>query len=81
MRMGIKKSIQKLLSLPVEMRYDEVNHILVSLGFRLKNISGSHFIYKNELLSKKIVIVNHSNKVKRSYLRQIILFIRPNGQS
>jgi predicted RNA binding protein YcfA (HicA-like mRNA interferase family) len=77
--MGIKKSIRKLLSLPVEMRYAEVNSVLVYLGFRLKNIKGSHFGYKNPVNQVILVIVAHNKLVKRIYLKEIITYVKKHG--
>lgn len=61
------------------MKYDEINHILHSLGFELTNVKGSHFIYKNTKNQARLTIVAHHKKVKRVYLIEIIHYIKQYG--
>lgn len=68
--MGIKKSIQKLMALPTEMRGDEIIHILEYFGFRLISVRGSHHQFARRNHSKLTIPIHH-NRVKKVYLRII----------
>ena len=74
--MSVKKSIQKLFSLPTEMRIAEIETILAHFGYRLVNINGSHFQFKNHA-SMKITIPVHNSSVKKVYLKIIKRNIMP----
>ena len=68
--MGIKKTIKKLLTEPVEMRLDEVQSILAYLGYELHRINGSHFQFKKGNIHL-ITIPVHQLKVTKYYLKLI----------
>jgi predicted RNA binding protein YcfA (HicA-like mRNA interferase family) len=68
--MGVKKSIQRLLSLPTEMRIEEIHAIFSHFRFTLTAVRGSHFQFKNEY-QVKITIPVHNGKVKKIYLKII----------
>jgi hypothetical protein len=42
-----EKRIRRLVSLPTDMRFEEVDLILKDHNFEIDNIKGSHFIYVN----------------------------------
>jgi predicted RNA binding protein YcfA (HicA-like mRNA interferase family) len=67
----IKKIVEKMLRLPPEMRFAEVNIVLEYFDWELINVDGSHFHYEKSGYPD-IVIVQHKKRVKRGYIRAII---------
>lgn len=65
--MGVKKSIRKLISLPMQMRLKEVANILQYCGYRLKRIRGSHYHFTRPA-KRVITIAVHNKKVNGIYL-------------
>jgi len=65
-----EKRIRKLVSLPTDMRFEEVDLILTDHNFELDNVRGSHFIYVNE--DQQITFPKHKNKVTKYYLKMIV---------
>lgn len=67
--MGIKKSIQKLMRLPTEMRFSEAKMVLEHFGYRLVRSKGSHFRFDSG--KDNLTITCHSGKIKRVYILDI----------
>lgn len=74
--MSIKKSIQKMLQNPTEMRYKEVKGVLEYFGYRFSRITGSHHIFEDHR-GDLIVFPVHHNKVTKYYLKYIKSVIIP----
>jgi predicted RNA binding protein YcfA (HicA-like mRNA interferase family) len=70
---NVRKLIEKLLSRPIDMRYDEVATILRHYGYQLRK-SGSGTSHRKFEMSDRppIVFPVHDGKVWRVYLKEII---------
>ena len=66
-----EKLIAKLLSLPTDMLYTDVQKILGWHDYELDRVKGSHHMFVKED-STDIVIPVHNKKVKIDYLKKII---------
>ncbi len=68
----ILKIIEKILQEPAEMRFKDVEKIVLYFGYELINVKGSHFAYYSEMTGKTIILVKHHNMVKgRGYFKKI----------
>jgi predicted RNA binding protein YcfA (HicA-like mRNA interferase family) len=65
------KTVEKMLRLPPEMRFEDVIMVLQEFGWSETNRYGSHFIYTKEN-HPPIPIAHHQKKVKRGYIKEII---------
>lgn len=68
--MSTKKSLQKLQRLPTSMKISEVINIMLYLGYNLRQIHGSHYIFTKPNAFTE-AIPTHQGQVKRIYLKQI----------
>lgn len=77
------KLISRFLSLPSDFTWDEMNRLLVSLGYSLGNkgkTSGSRVIYKRK--ERKPVMLHRphpGNIIKEYALKQILNLLRDSG--
>ena len=67
------KRVEKILNLPAEIRFDEVDKLLDDFEFTPDNIEGSHYTYVRG--EKILVIIKQKNKVNREYLKRIIDYL------
>ena len=64
------KLFDKLKNNPKDATFSQIEKLLLSEGFTLDRISGSHHIFKNGLVT--FVLPVHGNKVKSVYVRRVI---------
>ena len=68
----LKKLIEQFLRDPPEVRFDDVQYLLESLGFEEKSAKGSHHTFRNRE-GLKITVPKKSGKmVKGVYIQQIV---------
>ena len=65
----LEKALLKLYSLPKEMRYEELKHILDRFGFKGTENGSSHITYRRDGYPS-ITIPRHGN-IKRTYIRMV----------
>lgn len=58
----IDKLLKKLRESPKNIRFEELESVLLSLGFTLRNVRGSHYYYKKG--SELILVVKPHGKRK-----------------
>jgi predicted RNA binding protein YcfA (HicA-like mRNA interferase family) len=68
---NIEKLSERLLARPVEMRFDDVERILVEHGYSLKGSKGSHRRFEKPGRPMILVPVFHGH-VKRAYLSRLV---------
>lgn len=64
------KWLKKLVREPIELRFSEVEEILIAHRYRFINSRGSHFRFK-KTNAPSITIVVHHNKVKKWYIKRM----------
>ena len=73
--MKIEKVIEKMLSRPKEMDFNDVKRILEHEGWIMrKTTATSHIVFKKEGVEKIITLSLHSSnsKIKATYIRLIV---------
>ena len=65
----LEKLIEKLLSLPKEMRYDELKSILERFGFEGNEVGSSHITYRKNGYPN-ITIPRHGS-IKKTYIKMV----------
>ncbi len=65
----LEKALQKLLSLPKEMRYEELKSILERFGFTGTEVGSSHITYRRDGYPN-ITIPRHGD-IKRAYIKLV----------
>ncbi len=69
---NLVKIVGKMLEIPLDMRFKEVDVVLRAFGFTTKQTSGSsHFVYRKQCCHP-ITVPKGNNKVKRCYIIKII---------
>ena len=68
----LSKLIQKFLSSPPEVRFEEVRTLLEGLGFHEARSKGSHHIFRDELGRQLTITKTGGQKVKRPYIQKIV---------
>ena len=66
------KRLQRFISgsLPGDMRFGEVEHVLADIGYTRDNVDGDHFVYlKGE--SIKTIVAERGRLVAKFYLRRV----------
>jgi len=80
----IDKLIEKVLSLSLDITFDELIKFLRYFGYTLNNkgkTSGSRVVFKDKSGSKIYIHKPHPNNiVKIAYLKEIILVLRQEGK-
>ena len=64
-----EKLMLKLLSLPREMRYEELKSILERFGFEGHEVGSSHITYRKD--GYPIVTIPRHGDIKRTYIRMV----------
>ena len=64
---NIEKTVQKFLTRPKSLRYEEIEKTLILLGFDLIPAKGSHKKFKHPALKYDLVIPVHNNDCKNFY--------------
>ncbi len=70
-----KKLLLKILSGSKNISFSEVSNLLISLGFSLERIQGSHHIFYHHEIQQLVNIQNVNGQVKPYQLKQIIRII------
>jgi predicted RNA binding protein YcfA (HicA-like mRNA interferase family) len=67
-----EKIISKILSgsADVDLTFDDLHNLLVSIGFEVR-IRGSHHIYRNQGVEEKINLQKYNKKAKPYQVKQI----------
>lgn len=71
-----EKVIKKFANTPQNVRYADIETILVHLGFEKISTKGSHVKWKHYLLQNDCVIPVHNNECKDFYKIQVYKQIR-----
>ncbi len=61
------KLLRRFLQRPASLRYSEVVHLLLYLGFEYVSTKGSHHKFKHANLEKELIIPVHQNDCHRHY--------------
>lgn len=70
------KRLEKIRRNPKNVSFDELQRILLSFGFELDRVTGSHHIFSIEVYNeKKIITVPFRRPVKQVYVKQAIHLI------
>lgn len=67
-----RKLFEKILRNPYDVRFNEMTKLINAFGFQLKNIKGSHQIYKHPDVPYLINIQNKGGYVKSYQVNQFI---------
>lgn len=57
----------KFLRNPLALRYDQIERVLLSFGFEMASMKGSHMKWRHKNLEGNIVIPVHHNNCKKVY--------------
>ena len=68
-----QKLLQRLLSEPKDLRFDELNRILELCGFKLDHITGSHAIYTKP--GVRSLTIPQKSPVKSYLIEQVLVAI------
>jgi predicted RNA binding protein YcfA (HicA-like mRNA interferase family) len=68
----LSKLVEKILSYPPDVRFEEVKYLLEAFGYREIRSRGSHHAFENDSGDVMIIPKKGGNKVKRTYLREIV---------
>jgi len=73
-----EKRIERFCNITAEAESQEVIKVLEILGYEIKRIKGSHFIFERKVTGRTeiIIIPVHNNKVKKRYVTDIIKLIK-----
>ena len=69
-----QKLLDRLTNNPKSARFSDLRTLLLSEGFQLERITGSHHIFSNPDITFAIPV--HSNRVKSVYVRRVIKVIQ-----
>ena len=72
----IEKLLQKCVRTPQNIRYSDIEKILMHLGFERIEAKGSHIKWKHRKLHSDIIIPVHNNECKPFYKKQVSIQIR-----
>jgi predicted RNA binding protein YcfA (HicA-like mRNA interferase family) len=72
----LEKLIAKMRRLPPEMRYEEVERVLLGYGFELVRSSGSHQVFRHPDGRTQVVPKHRGQVVKNTYLRQVLKLLQ-----
>lgn len=68
-----KQKLLARLNNPKDARFDDLRTLLLSEGFQLERITGSHHIFSTPDIT--IAIPVHANRVKSVYVKRVIKLI------
>ena len=72
----IEKLLQKFEHSPQNVRYTDIEKILIHVGFVHIHTKGSHVKWKHNKLRNDVIIPIHNNECKKFYKQQILTQIR-----
>jgi len=70
-----RKLLQKALSSPKNVRFDEMVTLVEAFGFRLSRVKGSHHIFVHPQVRELITLQNVDGKVKPYQVRQFLRLV------
>lgn len=73
-----EKRIERFRNIKAEAKFSEVRKVLEILGFEIKRIKGSHFIFERKIDDRVegMIVPVHRNKVRKEYVKDIIKLIK-----
>ncbi len=72
----IEKLFEKFIRTPQNVRYTDIEKILLHLGFEKIGAKGSHVKWKHKKVQNDIVIPVHNNDCKIFYKKQVLEQVR-----
>lgn len=77
-----QKRLQKLRDNPLVVRFEELQQVLESYGFELDHVTGSHYIFRQQIGNVVLrVIIPFARPVKSRYVKQALLAIEQAEQA
>jgi predicted RNA binding protein YcfA (HicA-like mRNA interferase family) len=70
------KKLKHFLINPSNFKYQQIETILINLGFNKVQAKGSHVKFKHILMPHDLIIPIHSNDCKTYYKKQIVQIIK-----
>ncbi len=70
-----EKLLKKFLRNPESLRFNEIETLLISFGFKKVRINGSHHRYKHRLLRDLLTFPVHNNDCKKEYKIELVKLI------
>lgn len=67
-----EKLLAKLRSLPTDMRFGDVEKILLDLGWTVRDPGGTHVVVQSPDGRSITIVRDGQRKVKRGYLRRLV---------
>ncbi|MDX2241912.1 MAG: type II toxin-antitoxin system HicA family toxin [Leptolyngbyaceae cyanobacterium bins.302] len=68
----LRKLVEQFLTLPSEIRFEDVRTLLETFGFEEKRSKGSHHSFENALGQVLTIPKKGGKKVKRVYIKRIV---------
>lgn len=62
------KLLEKLLSLNKDLRYEELEKVLISFGYTFYKGKGSHCVFKK---GSKVIVIPKHNVIKTVYIKMV----------
>lgn len=70
-----RKLLEKALTAPNNMRFNQMIELVEAFGFLLSRISGSHHIFEHPQIAQLVNLQNVKGKVKPYQVRQFLLLV------
>jgi len=71
----LKKLIEEILALPVEIEIGKIETILVYFGWRKNKVKGSHFYYYKDGEFPLVIPTLKGREIKIDYIKKVIEFL------
>lgn len=70
-----RKLLQKAISSPKNVRFDEMTTLMEAFGFRLSRVKGSHHIFVHPEVRELVNLQNVGGKAKPYQIRQFLRLV------
>ena len=70
--MNARKLLQKALSSPANLRFEEIGALALAFGFHLSRVSGSHHIYAHPDVRELLNLQEVGGKAKPYQVKQLL---------
>jgi hypothetical protein len=70
-----RKLLQKILSSPTNVRFDDFARLVQAFGFELKRVSASHHIFARSGIAEQINLQRVGGKAKPYQIRQFLKIV------
>ena len=70
-----RKLLQKALSSPKNIRFNEMVTLAEAFGFRLSRVKGSHYIFVHPQVQELVNLQNVDGKAKPYHIRQFLRLV------